>query len=246
MGNKYQAKKILELALIKDSGEKIASFCNHFEGDGFLAPYAYDSWHNLNQHMDSVVHIFQEPDQHSTVRDVARDISNGNVDIEQQLVELTVAKAIRIREKLESDTYGRLDATLQTLRGCRMVGYQFIRDTNLEALQEEVQFVLRLPLAVPMIAGLEAELPTYKKIADSYNNGDTDGWLFWRRYCTSLPMWYKIAAEVALVMCSSASVERIFSLLNCTFDEHQHQALNDYKEASIRIRYNENYLDRKQ
>ena len=39
---------------------------------------------------------------------------------------------------------------------------------------------------------------------------------------------------------------RIFSLLNCTFDDHQHQALNDYKEASIRIRYNENFRDRKQ
>jgi hypothetical protein len=25
----------LELALIKDAGEPIASFCNHFEGDGF-------------------------------------------------------------------------------------------------------------------------------------------------------------------------------------------------------------------
>jgi predicted nucleic acid-binding Zn-ribbon protein len=113
--------------------------------------------------MDSMVHRFQEPDQHSTVRDVARNISNGNADIEQQFVEITAAKAIRIREKLESDTYGRLDATLQTVRVCRMAGYQFIKDTNLEALQEEVQYVLRLPLAVPLIAALEAELPTYKK-----------------------------------------------------------------------------------
>ena len=59
-------------------------------------------------------------------------------------------------------------------------------------------------------------------------------------------VWYKGAAEVALVMCSSASVERVFSQLNCMFDKHQQQALNDYKEASIKIRYNENYRDKKQ
>jgi hypothetical protein len=37
----------------------------------------------------------------------------------------------------------------------------------------------------------------------------------------SVPLWHKVAAEVALVMCSSASVERVFSLLNCMFDDHQ-------------------------
>lgn len=237
---------LLELALIKDSGEKIACFCNHFEGDGFLAPYAYDSWNEHNDHMHSVVERFKEKNQQSTVRDIAREISRGDVDYEQLLVQLTVAKAVAINEKLESDTFGRLNGTLQTLRGCRLAGYQFIKDTNIEALQEEVQFIQRLPLAVPIIRGLEAELPTYKRLADNYEIDDTDGWLFWRRYCTLLPLWYTIAAEVALVMCSSASVERVFSLLNCTFDSHQHQALNDYKEASIRIRYNENNRDRKQ
>lgn len=103
--------------------------------------YALDAWNNLNDPMD----------QDSTMRHVARDISSGNVKIEQQLVQLTVAD----RENLGADMYGRLDATLKSLRGCRLVGYHFIKDTNLEALREEVHFVLRLPLAVPMTAVLE-------------------------------------------------------------------------------------------
>ena len=37
-----------------------------------------------------------------------------------------------------------------------------------------------------------------------------------------------------------------YVLLNRMFDEHQQQALNDYKEASVKIQYNENYRDRKQ
>ena len=51
--------------------------------------------------------------------------------------------------------------------------------------------------------------------------------------------WLLLCALVLLL-------KGFFSLLNCTFDDHQHQALNDYKEASIRIRYNENFRDRKQ
>ena len=48
------------------------------------------------------------------------------------------------------------------------MGFQFVKDMNIEALEEEIQFVQRLPLAVPMIDGLLEELPTYKRLADDY------------------------------------------------------------------------------
>lgn len=70
-----------------------------------------------------------------------------------------------------------------------------------------------------------------------------DGWAFWRSYYNSLPYWYKVAADVALVMTSSASVERVFSLLNSRFNDQQQRALKDYKEASLRITYNERFRD---
>ena len=40
---------------------------------------------------------------------------------------------------------------------------------------EEIEFVELLPLAVPLIVGLRAELRTYKKLADEYKNEDGDG-----------------------------------------------------------------------
>jgi hAT family C-terminal dimerisation region len=236
----------LELALIKDACEPIATFSNHFEGDGFLAPYAYDRWNDMNDHLRVVVERYIEEDYPSTCREIVREISPDDIDAQQILMQQTVNKAILVAEKLDSDSLTRFRDTLKVLRGCRLLGYQFVKDTTLEALEEEVQFVQLLPIAVPIIDGLIAELKTYRRIADDFNNGDEDGWSFWRRYYTSLPLWYRVAAEVALVMCSSASVERVFSLLNCMFDEHQQSALNDYKEASIKIRYNENYRDRKQ
>ena len=236
----------MELALIKDAGEPIASFCNHFEGDGFLAPYAYDRWNDINDHLRVMVERYIEEDCPSTCRNVVREIATDDFDTQQILMQLTVNKAVVVAEKLESDSLTRFRDTLKVLRGCRLLGYQFVKDTTLEALEEEVHFVQLLPIAVPIIDGLLAELKTYKRIADNNTNDEDDGWAFWRRHYNSLPLWYKVAAEVALVMCSSASVERVFSLLNCMFDEHQQQALNDYKETSIKIRYKENCRDRKQ
>ena len=62
-------------------------------------------------------------------------------------------------------------------------------------------------------------------------------------YYNSIPAWYKVVAEVALVMTSSDSVERDFSLLNSRFSDKRRRALNDYKEASLIIRYNEKFRD---
>ena len=45
---------------------------------------------------------------------------------------------------------------------------------------------------------------------------------------------YKVAEEVVLVMVSNASVERVFSLLNHSFDDHQQSAMQDYKEVTVR------------
>ena len=96
---------------------------------------------------------------------------------------------------------------------------------------------------VPIYDKLVAELDKYKEIADGCDRG-MDTWVFWRTYYLVLPTWYKVAAEVALIMVSSAAVERVFSLLTCMFDKQQQRALNDYKEASVRIRYNDNFRNK--
>jgi hypothetical protein len=231
----------LELALIKDVGGPIAYFCNHFEGDGFLSPYAFDNWNKLNDHLKIVMERFPEVNCESNVRDVAIDIAPDSLEEQQEMVESTIAKAVVVLQKLESDTFTRFSDTLKVLRGCRLLGYQFFRGATIEALEDECIYVQYLPVSALLYDSLIAELRTYKKLADEFDEDRGDGWVFWRTHYLRLPNWFKVAAEAALVMCSSASVERVFSLLNCLFDDQQQQRLNDYKEASVMVRYNENY-----
>lgn len=234
----------LELALLNDSGEPIAAFCNHFEGDGYLAPYVYNKWNGLADHMTHILENLAKPEHLSAVRRIACEIGQGDKVIEDQLIDMTVQKAKPVAQKLQSDTLGRLGDTMQIFRASRLLGYQFARDNNYEALLMELEYLHFLPVAVPLMDQLTKELKKYKEKAALYL-GDDD-WNFWRSYCNIIPTWYRVAAEVALVMSSSASVERVFSLLNSRFTDQQQRCLKDYKEGSIRITYNEIFRDRLQ
>lgn len=171
---------------------------------------------------------------------MAAIIAPNDVDEQRRLITLTVAKAIPVVEKIEADTIGRLDNTLDQLKGCRMTDFTFVANNTEGTLMEEMIVVQYLPWAVPIYEGLRMEFPADKKVADRCDP-NMERWGFWRTHYLLLPLWYKVAEEVALVMVSSASIERVFSLLNCMVDDQQESALKDYKEASVRLRYNENF-----
>ena len=63
--------------------------------------------------------------------------------------------------------------------------------------------------------------------------------VFWLKYAFKLPTWFKASRDVALITPSSGTIERVFSLLTQGFDQNQVNSLEDYKETSIMIRYND-------
>jgi hypothetical protein len=231
----------LELAIIKDTGVMIAIFTNAMEGDGFLAPDAFDAWHAVLDHVNNVIGKNGSPPVVPTVTAVAKLIAQNDVAEQDRLVKLTVAKAVIVAQKLESDSLGRFRDTLNILEGCRTLNFRFVEMNTIEALHVAIQSVQFIPSAVPLFGQLQSELVKYKKTDKCDLEMDT--WAFWRTYYLELPVWYKVAAEVALIMVSSAGVERVFSMLN-NFSKQQQNALNDYKEASVRIRYNENFRNK--
>jgi hypothetical protein len=233
----------LELALIVDTAEQSAMFCYNYEGDGPLAFTAYDAWKMAENQLSRVIGTGQNHPVVPSVQRVAQLIAPNDINEQRRLIQITVDKARPVLDKMEEDTETRLRDTLNQLRGCRMADFGFIKNNTLEALNIEIHQVQFLPWAVPLFNGLKSELNAFKLIADKCDI-TMDRWEFWRTYYISLPIWYKVAEEVVLVMVSSASVERVFSLLNHSFDDHQQSALQDYKEATVRLRYNENWRTR--
>ena len=95
-----------------------------------------------------------------------------------------------------------------------------------------------------MTPALDHELEEYHRLATiafQQNNNPTisELWVFWQDNAITLPEWSKSAMEVGLIMTSSACVERIFSLYDNMFTDHQERALEDRREASVMLRFND-------
>ena len=63
---------------------------------------------------------------------------------------------------------------------------------------------------------------------------------WWKQHSDNLPNWSSAVMKVLLVQPSSAAAdhERVFSLLNASFDDLQDHALVDYLQASVMLQYN--------
>ena len=60
----------------------------------------------------------------------------------------------------------------------------------------------------------------------------------WANHKDTLPHWSSLVKNLLLIQPSSASAERVFSLLTNAFGSQQESALQDYLEASVMLRYN--------
>ena len=63
-------------------------------------------------------------------------------------------------------------------------------------------------------------------------------WTFWIRHKLNMPKLYQLACDVALIVPSSCSVERLFSMLEQRYSTNQEQALEDLKATGTMLAYN--------
>jgi hypothetical protein len=160
------------------------------------------------------------------------------------------------------DTADRLSNTMHVMRACRLFNHKFVSRVTIEALMVELECLSYLPIRADMPGDVFlGELADYKRLAEEEGGrtaavGDEGGAAgadedrgglakdpdlfsrFWKRSSLKIPNWYKASREVALIVPSSAAVERVFSLLTQVFDSSQNSALSDYKAAGVMLRYN--------
>ena len=90
------------------------------------------------------------------------------------------------------------------------------------------------------IANLATELPLYLATADSVMcDSEEEKRVWWAAHRDTLPHWVALVRKLLLIQPSSAAAERVFSVLS-TLSAQQEGALEDYIEASVMIRYNNN------
>ena len=61
---------------------------------------------------------------------------------------------------------------------------------------------------------------------------------WWQRHAPDLPAWSSAVSKMILIQPTSASLERVFSLLKHSFNCRQDNALCDYIESSLFLQYN--------
>ena len=101
------------------------------------------------------------------------------------------------------------------------------------------QSLLAVPfLSTPsVVTSLKAELPDYiARAADTSADFPALDW--WKQNGSALPSWASAARKILLIQPSSATAERVFSLLNCSFGEQQDNSLQDYIESSLMLQFN--------
>lgn len=107
------------------------------------------------------------------------------------------------------------------------------------------------------------ELPTYQSLCEKYvneekeeeedNNAEEEEQkekneadrflLFWKQNVLTIPKFAELAKRILSCTPSSATVERLFSLLS-SFNDNQSSALADYAKGRTMIRYNQNFRNK--
>lgn len=160
---------------------------------------------------------------------------------------------------MNNNAGGKLDVTLRLMKCAKFFNYKVIGDESLtdQALFDSDNglcvFLEMLPLYLDDINndtnnGLQeiykAEWKKYRRVAILEKaKGETacDLWSFWRNQKLNLPKMFRLAKEIALIVPSSATVERLFSIFNATYGDRQDSALQDYKSIGVKLRFNENF-----
>lgn len=124
------------------------------------------------------------------------------------------------------------------------LGYDLGEDA-VDAL-DEFKFYTH-PELYPKIQQMKAELPTYLqrvKEIPPYNERVVDGkdsfnlkrW--WLGNCGDLPAWVIVMRAVLTNSPNSCPPERVFSILDDSFDDDQRRAYEDYLQLSLMTQFN--------
>ena len=247
---------LLELSLVKDIGESMVKFCHFQEGDGFLSPTTFNHFTAVYERIAAAADADGPlPMMEETVRKLYPALDDAGV-MESILPYREKLKSLR--KKFQHDMQGKLQQPLLVLRACRLLNYSWVAYISVEALRNEAHFFSKLPALETQDNPIpDEELTMYHSFALIQHDKDKDDPAcgkhassdmlirFWLSNQIMLPRLFTAYMEAAVIMPSSGTSERVFSILSSCFRDNQTRCLQDIKETTVMLRYNESFRNKK-
>ena len=221
----------LELAAIIDAGVHFVSATYFLEGDG---PLLFSCYERLSA-VSRAVAVAHYPNTAA----VAHKIADGDHARYQQLMaqaKACIQPGLNFFQQKFSVQFHNTVRAFKVARLCCPEQVQHLKPTA-DCLEEFRNFPFLDNDEI--IASLGRELPEYLAATDGVSMSSEDEKLAsWAAHSKTLPNWSALVKKLLLLQPSSASAERVFSLLNNGFNAQQDSSLTDYLESSVMLRYN--------
>ena len=252
----------LETALVDDAASPLVCFFYEMEGDGFLAPICYDLRTAVVEHEKRTTGRFNPlgPPLKPVCPLLEAEILKGlplpadQARRDALLIEVA-SKAHLMFDKVNDDTRvgGRLFGQSQLMRAARLFNFVETSKHGIPALTTEIETYIpvldrtRHDLVQLLVTDLKAyhtacvvEVAALDRDAAGLPVKQTPEnlWAFWNRNAMNLPVWYRAAKGVAIILTSSGCAERVFALYTSVADVSQESALEDRVESSVMLKFN--------
>jgi len=217
----------IELAITVDTMEPFVKTTYDLEGDGPLVLYAYQKISSLYAHIT----LAHPPN----VLAVADDLAQGSASHKMQLINYANTcyppAYSYFKEKFDTD----LKKAVEVFKAARY--FLPCKIDELRPTISDIDSHKSFPfLDSTLLTDLKAELADYTAAAEGVvETINPLNWWKAKEENNSLLKWVQAFKLVLLVQPSSGAAERVFSLLNNSFNTSQQSSMEDYIELSVMI-----------
>ena len=223
----------IELASTIDAGKHFVQATYFLEGDG---PLVFTCYERLSALALAIV-IESYPNTEAK----ARQHAGRNMALYNQLVaqaKACINSGFRFYQQKFKVQFHNIVRAFQAARLCCPIQVQALHLTAASVQElKQISFITDAE-----VVQLVEELPNYLDlaIADGAIETEEGKVQWWATHAAALPNWSAAVKKILLVQPSSASAERVFSLLQNAFSKQQEAALEETVETSVMLCYNDN------
>lgn len=231
-GNSHNALR-MQIAITVDTGKLFVEKTYTLEGDGELITSAYAHLQEIST--EAALENYPQATA------AAQEIAGGNAQQEEHLIAQArecIRPAIQYFRQRFNHCNGDLFQVVRLFKVLRIVCPVQARQIDVGLEQVDALRVLPCLDEDDVITALQEELPAYLvAAADAVIDKERTRLMWWKQQ-TKLPTWQHVAKIIFALLPSSAPAERVFSLLQASFNDLQGTILADQVEASLMLQYN--------